>query len=403
MRYRSVARGVGSAALLVLLLQPIAALPPAAIAQGTLSQLQTDVDQIARHARPAVVTVLSRRTLTHGTGRTGRPRVQTRVGSGVAISDSEILTTASVVLHGERLSIRTANGLESKATVLGVDPIYNVALLRVTEVRLPPVRFADGAPPSVGDWILTLGTSFRAQPTQSVGNVAYLHREPRFLRLQISNTSYPGNSGGPAFNARGELVGIVQGALGWTSDSYGGRSAPSREGATSFILSVEDIRPIIDELRRDGRVRYGFFGVSTRGASVDALSEAGGVVPIGALVEAVTPGGPAQKLGLREGDLIVAFDRERVEFPEQLARWVAATRPGQTVEVVWVRDETQQVGRVAVAESPVETPLWALGPSPIPDAPDVSDRIDAIQRQIESLNRELSRLKTATQPGTANP
>ena len=399
----SVKRGVGIAVLVTLLLQPSAALPPAALAQGTLSQLQTDVDQIVRHARPSVVTVLSRRTLTHGTGRTGGPRVQTRVGTGVAISEDEILTTASVVLHGERLAIRTANGLDSKAEVVGIDPIYNVALLRVSEVRLPPVRLAEGEAPSVGDWVVTLGTSFRAQPTQSVGNVAYLHLEPRFMRLQVTNTSYPGNSGGPALNASGELIGLVQGALGLAGDTYAGRTAPARDGATSFVLALENVRPVIESLRAEGRMRYGFLGVSTRAASVEALSEDGGVVPIGALVERVTPGGPAEQIGLREGDLIVAFDRERVEYPEQLARWVAATRPGQAVDLVWVRSETQQSGRVAVAESPVETPLWALGPAPLPPPASETDRISAIERQIESLNRELARLKQTSDPASIQP
>ena len=120
-------------------------------------------------------------------------------------------------------------------------------------------------------------------------------------------------------------------------------------------------------------------------------------------MERVSPGGPAERVGLREGDLIVAFDSERVEYPEQLARWVAATQPGDAIDLVWVRDETQLTGRIAVGESPVETPLWALAPAPLPDPANESDRIGAIERQIQSLNRELSRLKSDSRLRAAQP
>ena len=132
--------------------------------QGLLSALQTDMDQIARRARPSVVTVFAQTLLPSETARpSGSPpghppeggsgpgsaavpapgHIHTRVGSGVAVGESEILTTASVVLGAERVMIRTANGLQAEAEVVGVDPIFNVALLRVPDVRLPEVPLPD--------------------------------------------------------------------------------------------------------------------------------------------------------------------------------------------------------------------------------------------------------------------
>ena len=142
-----------------------------ALAQGSLSALQTDVDRIARHARPSVVTVFAQRTVEHARPLPGQPkrRLHTRVGSGVAIAENEILTTASVVLGAERVLVRTANGLQVEAQVAGMDEIFNVALLRAPEVRLPAVRLAEQRAPRVGDWVIGGATSSGAQPTRSVG------------------------------------------------------------------------------------------------------------------------------------------------------------------------------------------------------------------------------------------
>jgi serine protease Do len=375
-------------------------------AQGSLSALQTDVDRIARHARPSVVTVFAQRTVDHSRPLPGQPkrRLHTRVGSGVAIAENEILTTASVVLGAERVLVRTANGLQVEAQVAGVDEIFNVALLRAPEVRLPAVRLAEQRSPQVGDWIIALGTSYGAQPTQSVGNIAYLHREPRTSLLQLTNTVYPGNSGGAALNAHGELVGLVQGELGAPElgGSDAGRADEGRPSGMSVALAIADVRPAVQALRRDGRVRHGLLGVSTRSASVPSDSRPGEQVPIGALVESVVAGSPAARAGLRPGDLVVAFDRERVEYADQLARWVLSSQPGTDIDLVWVRDGQQQNGRAVLGEATAAVPQWAMQAPP--RGPDTAPaRVRTLERQIQQLTRELARLKSNPSPDSAAP
>jgi serine protease Do len=369
-------------------------------AQTALSALQTDVDQVTKKARASVVTVFAQRTATVRGARDAQPkrRLHTRVGSGVAVEEDAILTTASVVLGAERVMVRTANGIQLDAVVAGIDPVFNVALLRVPELRLPPIPFATGRPAQAGDWVIALGTSYRAQPTQSVGYVAFRFAEPRIPLLQLTNTVYPGNSGGAALNPRGELVGIVQGELASPEASLSGPSDERRPGGMSFVLPVETVRPVYQSLRREGRVRHGYLGVSTTAASVTSDTEQGLEVPIGARIESVAAGGPAARLGLKPGDLVVGFDRERVEYPSQLARWVAATSPGSEVEFVWVRDDVQRTGRVALSEAREVQPAWAAEaiPSAAPDTQ--GDRIAEIERQIQRLNRELQSLKN--KPGT---
>lgn len=385
----------GWALLLIALWPLLAPLAPAwAAAQGaTLSP--AEVEQLAKRTRPSMVTVVAQRTVTHkATAKEpAGKRTHNRVGSGVAIEKDGILTTASVVIGAQRVLVVTDNGIQVAAQVVGFDPVMNVALLRVPGLTLSPVRFASRKP-ELGDPVVALGSSYRAAPTQSLGRIAYRFLEPRSSLLQLTNEVYPGNSGGAALDARGELVGLVQGELG-TPEAPGQRDGRERRpGGMSFVIPVEDIQRVYNDLKGSGRVRHGFLGVSTRAAFVDSDTQPGLRVPIGALVEAVQPGGPAARMGLVKGDLIVAFDGERVEYPTQLARWVAQTRPNQTVRLVWVHDELQRDGQAALGESPTVIPSWMQADSdtqPVATAP----RVDDLQQQIDKLSRELKRLKGA--------
>ncbi len=376
--------------------------PPVARAQGALTAIESDLDQIARRARPSIVTVIAQRTVVEASrGAPSAPRLHRRAGSGVAIESNAVLSTASVVLGAERIFVRTANGLQAEATLVGMDPIFNVALLRVPGMELPTVRFAQRAP-QLGDWAIVLGTSYRAQPTQSVGNVALRFQEPRQSLLQLTNEVYPGNSGGAAINSRGELIGLVLGELGAPQAPGRTSDGERRPSGMSFAIPVDEIRPAVEALARDGRVPHGYFGASTRAASIESESERGVRIPLGALVEGVQAGSPAARLGLRKGDLIVGFEGERVEYPEQLARWVAATRPGTAVALVWVRDELQQSGRTTLGESPEVIPSWMRVTAPTAAVAGAAgggaasaSRIDELEQEIRRLSRELARLKGA--------
>jgi len=366
-------------------------------AQGTASGPPADFNAVSRRVRPAVVTILAQNNETRrGHSGDSTTRVHTRVGSGVAVEPSAILTTASVVLKAERVLVRTANGLQAEAQIVGVDPVFNVALLRVPGMRLPTVPFAADAGGRIGDWVLTVGASYRFQLTESAGTVSASYREPRLSLLQLTNTVSPGNSGGAAVNAQGELVGIVQGELGIPELG----ATPSRErrpSTMSFVLPVDAVKRVYLALKRDGRMRHGYLGVTTSGASVASESEQGVDVPIGALVEDVIAGGPAEKLGLRKGDLIVGFEGERVEYPGQLARWVAATPPGTAVGLIWVRRDLQREGSVVLGDSPDAAPAWAMRAASDPAAPRAGatspTRIADLERQIRQLNRQIDQLK----------
>src|SRR5438105_4494938 len=210
----NVARRWMAMGLAALVFASMLAVPPAR-AQGALNGLETDVDQIAHASRPSVVIVLAQRTVTQRR-RHGAPvtrALHTRVGSGVAVDDNLVLTTASVTLAAERVLVQTVSGEQIEGHLVGSDLVFNLALIRLDGVKLKPLRFATRmAQP--GDWVMVLGTSYGREPTQSVGNVSAISPDPRQPLLQLTNDVYPGNSGGTALNARGELIGLVQGELG---------------------------------------------------------------------------------------------------------------------------------------------------------------------------------------------
>ncbi len=373
---------------------------PRARAQTTLSAIEADVDQIVRRARPSLVTVVSQRypLLYYRTGMVKSRRLYSRVGSGVAIGADEVLTTASVVLEAEKIIVVTANKLQVDAVLVGMDPIRNVALLRVPGLELPALTFAS-RPTELGDWVIALGSSYGAAPTQSVGNISYRWREPRLTLLQLTNQVYPGNSGGAALNSRGELIGLVQGELDSPriAGGEGDNEADSdrRPGGASFIIPLQQVRLVCDALRREGRVRLGWMGVSTRAGYVNSETQPDLRVPLGAIVEAAKPGGPADRAGLQRGDLIVAFDGERVESPEQLARWVGAAPPGTTVRVVWAHQDMRREGHVTMGESPTGIPTWMRPDSVLagPAAPDGPSRAAAPEPRVRRARGVLDRAR----------
>lgn len=378
----------------VIALAAITAALPVRAAPTGLAAPPSDFAAVSARVMPAVVTILAQNTETRRASHGEKPtsRIHTRVGSGVAVGDNEIVTTASVVIRAERVLVRTANGLQAEAQIAGVDPVFNVALLRVPGLRLPALPFATERGGQIGDWVLTVGSSYRFQLTESAGTVSAFYKEPRLAMLQLTNTVSPGNSGGAAVNSRGELVGIVQGELG-TPELGIDSDRERRPTGMSFVLPADLVQRVYVALRREGRVHHGWFGVTTSGAVVASESEKGAEIPIGARVENVIPGSPAAKLGLQKGDLIVGFEGERVEYPGQLARWVAATPPGTAVGFVWVRGDLQKVGSSVLGDSPDTAPAWAITAGGGGGHSAGAARIAEAERQLRQSGRALARLK----------
>ncbi|RKK01147.1 PDZ domain-containing protein [Pseudoroseomonas wenyumeiae] len=337
-----------------------AALPLISCASSVPAQAQRgllpDFADLAERVMPAVVNiaVLSEQTTTQvppelrGTPferyfreRRGRQQVQ-GAGSGFIIDPAGyIVTNNHVVGNASRVVVSLQDGTELPARVVGTDELTDLALLRVeAKTSLPSVPWGSSAGTRVGQWVLACGNPFGLGGTVTSGIVSARGREigagPFDDFIQTDAAINPGNSGGPLFNAAGEVIGINTAIFSPTNASAG----------IGFATPSDLAKGVIEQLRRDGRVERGWLGIAVQ----DFGNEPGG--RRGAQVQAVERGSPGARAGLRQGDILVALNGERMEGSRTLIRNVAGTPPGQTVRLTLIRDGRQQEIAVQVGRRP---------------------------------------------------
>ena len=277
----------------------------------------------------------------------GRPRQVQSLGSGFIISaDGLIVTNNHVIADADEITINFSDGSQLKAQVVGRDTKTDLAVLQVEpETPLPFVSFGDSDTLRVGDWVMAIGNPFGLGGTVTVGIVSARNRNinsgPYDDFIQTDAAINRGNSGGPLFNWRGEVVGINTAIFSPTGGSVGiGFSVPSKiaEGVTRQLIEF-------------GETRRGWLGVRIQQVNEEIADSLGMDRARGALVAGVNPDGPAAGTGLESGDVIITFAGENVAEMRDLPKIVAATSPGQTVEVIVLRDGTEisftiEIGRL---------------------------------------------------------
>ena len=273
----------------------------------------------------------------------GRRERTQGAGSGFVIDPAGfVVTNNHVVGTSTRVTVSLQNGTELPARVVGTDELTDLALLRVEpRAALIAVVWGSSNAMRVGQWVLAAGNPFGLGGTVTSGIVSARGREigagPFDDFIQTDAAINPGNSGGPLFNVAGEVIGI-------STAIY----SPSGANAGIGFATPSDLaRPVIDQLRRDGRVERGWLGVSVQ----DLVPES----PTGrraVLVTDVVQGGPSQRGGLRRGDVVIAVNGERTETSRALVRYVAAIAPGQPVRLSVTREGRSQELTVQVGRRP---------------------------------------------------
>ncbi len=284
-----------------------------------------------------------------------RPR---GVGSGfILTADGYVMTNAHVVDGADSVMVTLTDQREFKARIVGADKRSDVAVVKIDAKDLPAVRIGDINRVKVGEWVVAIGSPFGLANTVTAGIVSAKQRDTgEYLPLLQTDVAInPGNSGGPLLNLDGEVIGI-------NSQIY------SRSGGymgISFAIPIDEAVRVSDQLRATGRVSRGRIGVRIDQVSKDVAESIGLGRPRGALVRGVEAGSPAEKAGIKAGDIIVKFEGQEVERTSDLPRIVGNTKPGtQSSITVFRRGATKEL-TVTVAEieaekvaaaTPAETP-----------------------------------------------
>ena len=268
------------------------------------------------------------------------------MGSGFIISeDGYILTNNHVVGDADEIIVRLVDRREFEAKVVGKDERSDLALLKVDAENLPVVKFADSDDLKVGAWVLAIGSPFGLDFSVSAGIVSAIGRSIPTERnenyvpfIQTDVAINPGNSGGPLFNMDGEVVGI-------NSQIY------TRSGGSiglSFAIPVGVAREVVAQLKEKGYVDRGWLGVVIQDVDRDLAKSFGLDKPMGALVNQVAVDGPAEKAGIKAGDVIVRFGRNRIDESGDLPHAVGSVTPGDSVRVTLIRAGNKKVLDVEV-------------------------------------------------------
>ncbi|HEX4926866.1 MAG TPA: trypsin-like peptidase domain-containing protein [Burkholderiales bacterium] len=280
-------------------------------------------------------------------------------GSGFLVSaDGYVVTNAHLVEQApDEITVRLTDRREFKAVLVGSDAMTDIALVKIAARGLPHVRIGDSRKLQPGEWVAAIGSPFGLERSVTAGIVSATGRtlpeEGYVPFIQTDVAVNPGNSGGPLFNLAGEVIGV-------NSVIY---SASGGFVGVSFAVPIEVAMDVVRELRAYGRVTRGRIGVRLQELTGDlaaALHVPGGE---GALVLDVLRDGPAERAGLRSGDVVVRFGGKRVHDHSDLMRLASEAHPDELVLVDFVRDGKPMRAYVTVAEARVAPP--ARRPAPL--------------------------------------
>ncbi len=261
-------------------------------------------------------------------GAPPQPGPRAGVGSGVVVSaDGYILTNNHVVGDADRIIVELFDGHETEATIVGVDPMTDVAVIKVEADDLTPAQLGDSETLKVGEWVVAAGSPFGLNRTITAGIVSAKGRADVRIAdyenfIQTDAAINPGNSGGPLVNLHGEVVGIntAIASRGGGNDGIG------------FAIPVNMARSIMDHLIEDGTVVRGWLGVAIQPLDADLASSFGYSSTHGVVVSDVQEDSPAERGGLLAGDIIVEMDGQQLRDLNDLRHRVAARAPGSTAE-----------------------------------------------------------------------
>jgi len=309
-------------------------------------------------------------------GDSPRQFKSTSLGSGFIINkDGYILTNNHVVQNATEISVKLSDGREFKAKVVGRDPKTDIALIKIDASNLPVIPFGDSSKLEVGEPVMAIGNPFGFNQTVTTGIVSgkgrFIGEGPYDNFIQTDASINRGNSGGPLINIHGEAVGINSAIFSPTGGSIG----------IGFAIPIDMAKEVLPQLRDRGSVTRGWLGVAIQQVTPDLAKTFGLKQTDGALVSDVVEGSPADKAGVKQGDVIVEFNGKKVKSSTELPQIVGGTAVGKEVVVKVIRDGSELPLHVKIAELKDEQ-LAAMVPS---------SAKSKLGIEVQQLNPELSR------------
>jgi S1-C subfamily serine protease len=285
--------------------------------------------RVAEAVSPSVVNIDVRKTAPHRSGREGGGS-----GSGFIITPDGLVLTNSHVVHGASgIEVALADGRRPDAVLLGEDPETDLAVLRIYAPNLKPVVLGESKNLRVGQIAIAIGNPYGFQATVTAGIVSALGRSMRARSgrlmdeiIQTDAALNPGNSGGPLVNSRGEVIGVNTAVI-----------LPAQ--GICFAIGIETAKYVTGLLVRDGRIRRSYIGVGGQNTKIHRRLLRHYALPVetGLLVVQVEPGGPGHDAGLREGDVIIAFDGHPVSSIDALHKLLTEETIGRHSTVMILR------------------------------------------------------------------
>jgi serine protease Do len=333
-----------------------------------LTQLSEAQSEVAAVATPSVVNISTTRVIKSGEDVPGdlfddpffrrffgdqfpHPNVpkehkEQSLGSGVIVSeDGYIVTNNHVIEKAQEIKVLLLNKRDYKAKVIGADPKTDIAVIKIDAKGLPALPWGDSNNLKVGEIVFAIGNPFGLNQTVTMGVISAVGRANVGIAdyedfIQTDAAINPGNSGGALINARGELIGINTAILSRTGGYQG----------IGFAVPSSMARQVMDSLVKYKKVVRGWLGVSIQDVTADLAEEFGVKDLKGALVSGVMKGSPAEKSGIRQGDVILQYDDKMVEDTGHLRNMVSQTPIGSTVKIKLLRQKKEIVVEVKIAE-----------------------------------------------------
>src|SRR5215469_3890806 len=307
---------------------------------------------------PSVLDELLRRFLDerHRSGGPGPKVASVALGSGFIIDPGGyVVTDDHVVENAEAVTVVLQDATEYVARIVGRDPLTDLALLKIDGARaLPHVRWGDSDAARVGDWVLAIGSPFGLDNTVSSGIISGrgrdIHAGPYDDFLQIDAAMNRGNSGGPTFDLEGNVIGINTAIYSPNGGSVG----------IGFAIPANRARPVVDQLKTQGRVARGWLGVQIQPVTTEIARSLGLSSAAGALVTKVGSGSPAAEAGFRQGDVILSINGQEIKRMHDLPLVVAEMPIGRMAAITIWRENGALSLRPVIGEMPVNPAVAEL-------------------------------------------